>query len=115
MAFNESEIKKYSRMLDEFCQKYGPPPHLHEHVKWDFRIENQSIFIFEIRPEWDNPEEKYERDCAKITFVKSRQTWKLYWMRANSKWYSYNPYRSTKSLKTILEIIKEDEFSCFFG
>ncbi|MBS1249130.1 MAG: hypothetical protein MAG431_00703 [Chloroflexi bacterium] len=115
MAFNESEIKKYSQILDEFCQKHGPPPRIHDKLKWEYKIENQSVFLLEVRPRWDNPEEQTKFPYFKTTFVKTSQTWKLYWRRANGRWDRYDPYPTGKSLREILEIVKEDKHQCFFG
>jgi len=78
-------------------------------------MKNQSFEIFEIRPQWDNPTNKIEQPVAKATYVKTRRTWKLYWMRADFKWYSYQPFPESKSLEKVLEEIDRDPSGCFWG
>ncbi|WP_298956329.1 DUF3024 domain-containing protein [uncultured Nonlabens sp.] len=36
-------------------------------------------------------------------------------MRANGKWQLYAPFPQSAYLDKMIEIIKEDEYSCFFG
>lgn len=73
------------------------------------------IILFEIRPFWDNTSEFLTHEFAKIRFYKSRREWNLYWMRANGKWQLYAPFPQSAYLDKMIEIIKEDEYSCIFG
>jgi hypothetical protein len=43
-----------------------------------YRIEKQSVIIFEIRPDWMDPKKKVENNVAKATFVKKDNHWKVY-------------------------------------
>jgi hypothetical protein len=36
-------------------------------------------------------------------------------MRASGAWKLYEPYPESKYLEQILEVIKNDEYGCFFG
>ncbi|TKB72489.1 MAG: DUF3024 domain-containing protein [Nitrospira sp.] len=45
--------------------------------------------IFERRPKWDNPKEWIESPVAKRKFIRSANKWRLYWRRADLKWYEY--------------------------
>ena len=56
MAFTEFEKKKYEMIVSEFIKKRRPPLHVRDKVDLNFRIEEQSVEIFEIRPMWQNPE-----------------------------------------------------------
>ena len=78
---------------------------------WDGR----DAILFEVRPKWDDPEVKLELPFAKITFVKSKALWKLYWMRASGKWELYEPHAQDGKLNTLLNVIKKDAHACFFG
>jgi len=58
----------------------------------------------------DNSE--YVDEACKITFVKSSNRWKLYWMRSDLKWHLYGEY---SSLDEALREVKEDPNGCFWG
>jgi hypothetical protein len=55
-----------------------------------YRIENQSIFIFEIRPEFQNPNSKIEIEVDE-------------------------PDLFVDSIEEVIEIIKSDDHACFWG
>ena len=57
MAFSEFEIKKLQKIVGRYIDKHRPPEHLRNEVDLSFRIQGQSVEIFEIRPLWNNPEE----------------------------------------------------------
>jgi hypothetical protein len=115
MAISEFETKKHEKALKVFIEKHRPPVHIRKEVDLGFKLENQSIEIFEIRPKWDNPKEKTETPVAKTTYIKASKIWKLYWQRADLKWHSYQPYPQGKNLEEILDVIGEDKNACFWG
>ena len=73
------------------------------------------FFIFELPPQWNDPENIIEGSVAKATYVKSRKIWKLFWMRADLKWHSYKPFPTSTSIEKILEVIDKDTNGCFWG
>ncbi|KTG28948.1 hypothetical protein AWR38_12650 [Idiomarina sp. WRN-38] len=115
MAFSEFEIKKYERQLNAFLEKHRPPMHIRSELDLGYRINGQSIEIFEIRPQWDDYSEILEHPVAKTTFVKTENCWKIFWMRADLKWHEYEPEIKVKTLSRFLEVVIEDEYACFFG
>ena len=52
---------------------------------------------------------------AKATWVKSRQLWKIYWLRASGRWQSYEPRPEVASLEDFCRVIDDDEYGCFWG
>jgi len=71
--------------LENFCASKRPPEHLLPMLDIGYSIDNQSILIFEIRPDYLNPKEKMELPLDKTTFVKSKEQWNIFWMRADLK------------------------------
>jgi hypothetical protein len=55
-----------------------PPAHIRNELDLGYRISGQSVEIFEVRPQWDDPSQKMERPVAKATFVKTRNCWKIF-------------------------------------
>ncbi|MBN4054327.1 DUF3024 domain-containing protein [Nitrospira defluvii] len=115
MAISEFEIKKCEKAIEKFMAKHRPPAHIRNELDLASRIENQSVVLFEIRPQWDNPSKKIEHPVAKATYVKAQKLWKVYWQRADLKWHSYTPIPTVKTLEGFLEVIGEDQHACFFG
>jgi hypothetical protein len=48
-----------------------------------YRIEKQSVIIFEVRPDWIDPKRKLK--TAKATFVKKERSLKVYWQQRRFK------------------------------
>ena len=115
MAISEFETKRIEKIVGQFVEKRRPKPEIRPELDIGFRLTDQSFEIFEIRPQWNNPTEKMESPVAKATFVKNKNEWKLFWMRADHKWHRYEPLPTTKSLEKILEEIDQDPYACFWG
>lgn len=115
MAFPQFEYKRIEALTDELLDKRRPPVELRDQVDIGFKIEKQSVIIFEIRPSWRNPDQKTERMLAKATFISSQKIWKIYWQRADLKWHSYEPLSKTDKFEDFLAAVDEDKFGCFWG
>ena len=101
--------------MEGFIDKKRPPEHIRHQVDLSYNIEDQSIFIVEIRPNWKNPELKIECPIAKTTFVKAKNQWKVFWMRADLNWHGYTPKLFVKTIKEFTKLVKEDKLHCFWG
>lgn len=115
MGFSDLEIKRLSKSIGPFMERRRPPAEIRNQVDLSFRIKGQSVEIFEIRPLWNNPDERIELPVAKATYVKSHDLWKVYWQRADSKWHRYDPDPEVDTLDDFLELVDQDKFYCFFG
>jgi hypothetical protein len=115
MPISEFEIKRCERELEKFLTVRRPPAHVRGQLDFGYRIENQSVELFEIRPELRNPEQKMEFPFAKATFVKKDKLWKIYWQRQDMKWHSYKPAPSVQYFESFLALVTEDANACFFG
>ncbi len=115
MALSEIEIKRCEKILDTYLEKYRLPPHIRKELDINYRIKDQSIEIFEIRPSFRNPEEKTETMVAKTTYIKKTNTWKIYWYRADMKWHAYDPAPEVNSLQEFIVVLENDEHCCFYG
>ena len=52
---------------------------------------------------------------AKTTFVRSKNRWRVFWMRRDLKWHGYEPNHEVHSLEAFLNVVHRDEYGCFFG
>ena len=115
MALSEFEIQKVNKLAEAFLAQIRPPAHMRAKLDVGIKLDNQSVIVFEIRPVWNEPDEKQEVPIAKTTFVKSQGVWKIYWQRADLKWHSYQPCPRVKHLEAFFKVLKDDDHLCFWG
>ena len=115
MAISKFEIKRIESIISKFVESKRPPVHIRNKVDLNFRVSNQSVEIFEIRPQYSKPNVKIEISVAKATYVKSREVWSIYWMMSDLKWHRYAPNPEVKLLEDFVTIVGEDENRCFWG
>lgn len=115
MALSEKQLQEIKVAGEAYLRVHRPSEAIRSKLDLIYRIEGQSVLVYEVRPKWDNPAIITETPMAKTTFVQTQNVWKIYWMRADLKWHSYSPKPQVKSIKTFFKVVAEDEFSCFFG
>ena len=115
MAISEFEVKRCERELKKFLEVMRPPANIRSQLDFGYRIENQSVELIEIRPEWKNSENKINIPFARVTYVKKEKLWKIYWQRQDLKWHSYAPVPSVQNFEEFLSVVSEDANACFFG
>ena len=115
MALTEIELKRCEKALAQFLERRRPPAHIREQLDIGYKLVGHSVEIFEVRPDWQDKTKKMETPVAKATFVRTRNHWKVYWMRRDLKWHAYEPNSDVKSLEAFLNVVDRDEYCCFFG
>ncbi len=114
MAFKEIEIYRIKKFVGALCEKRSPES-MRDKLRYEYKIENQDVILFEIRPRWNKPNEQTWLSFTKLKFVRSQNVWKLFWQRANMKWYAYGPFKSSRDLAELIAEIDTDPHGCFFG
>src|SRR2546423_9907246 len=99
MALSEAERLGRERAMGALLEKHRPPAHLRSRIDIAIRIDDKNVEIVEIRPRWDQPDEKVERPVAKATYVKSQNVWKVFWLKRDLKWHRYDPTPQVRSLE----------------
>ena len=115
MVFSEFEIKQIEKHAQAFLDKRRPPISLRKELDVSYRIDENNIIIFEIRPLWNNPEKIIEQPVAKASYHKKNHVWKIYWQRADLKWHGYEMRPEVESPEEFFRMVDEDEFCCFWG
>jgi len=115
MALSEFEAKRVEKLASEYTEANRPPAHIRDQVDLGFRISDQSLELFEVRPRFDDPSIKIEESVAKTTYFKKTRTWKIYWKRADLKWHGYDPVPEVPTLEQFFEVVEEDQYGCFKG
>ena len=114
MPFSEIELARVSKAVGGLCLRRTRPEY-REKLRLEFAVKRHDIELFEVRPHWKYPGKEMKTSVAKIRYVRTRNEWRLYWMRQDLKWHAYEPNSTSKSLEALVEVVDEDEFCCFFG
>lgn len=116
MAFTDTETAEHTTLIEElFWSRRRPPLHLRDQVREGQRFAGHTIELFLVRPAFERPGELIEESIGKVQFVRSRNVWRLFWMRADLKWHRYPECPEVSSLEEALRVIDEDADCCFFG
>lgn len=60
-----------------------------------FRIDNQSVYIYERRQNWRDKTQYIDTENAKLTWVKTQKQWKIFLDEARLKMARLRPYPSS--------------------
>lgn len=101
--------------IENYLSYIRPPEEIRETLDISYRIEKQSVILFEIRPDWQDASKKIQADIVKVTFVKKDNNWKVYWKRADLKWHLYQPNPIVQNLLDFIRLVEKDEYGCFWG
>ena len=115
MAFTAEQLRDIKKMMDIHLQKIRPSEDIRPQLDSGWRIENQSVYLFDIRPQWNDPSIIHHYDYAKATWVQSQKHWKIFWLRANGKWEPYPILPELGNLQLFLLETENDPAGCFHG
>lgn len=115
MAIDTLQTLEVIEAMENFIARERPPENIRHELDIGYKIEGQSIIVFEIRPQWNKPEIIRESPVAKTTFVKAKNHWKIFWMRADLKWHTYSPKPIVNKVREFTKLVEEDKHSCFWG
>ena len=101
--------------LENYIDDIRPPEEKRSLLDIAYKIENQSVIIYEIRPLYNKPEVIIESPIARATWVKAKGCWKIFWQRSDLKWHSYSPHPIAQNIREFVEIVEEDKYGCFWG
>ena len=114
MAFAEIELARIEKSVGGLCRR-RTMPELRNQLRFEYSIRRHDIEIFEARPDWQDPVQEMKHPVAKVRYVRSTNEWRLFWMRRDLKWHSYEPHAVGRSLEELVEEVDRDEHCCFFG
>lgn len=114
MAFNNLQHLEIIEKLENFMESIRPPENLRSKVDCSYKITDQSVILFTVRENLQKIGNKKELEVAKCTYVIKHGYWKVFWMRANEKWYPYDPRPKVSTLDKFLKLVKEDKYHCFW-
>ena len=108
-------VSFHEKIIEKFIEGKRPPKEIRNQVDIGYSFRDYVVQMYEIRPRWDNKDEKITIPIAKSRYYKSKNIWKIYWKRANGKWELYEPNEEVRDLAVYLNIVDEDTHGCFWG
>ena len=114
MAFSEIELKRIENLVGDLCRRRSPAE-FRDELRLEYKIQGHDVVIFEWRQQYGDQTGFYDTPVAKIKFVRTKNEWRLYWMRADLKWHGYEMLPSSRDLAELVNEIDEDPFAAFFG
>ena len=116
MVLSEIELKRCQKDIEAFLAARRLAAHIRSDLDVDCRIDGQNVEVVEIRPAYHgDPSIKHNTPIARATFVRTIGRWRVFWMRQDLRWHSYQPKAEVNTLKEFLNVVDRDEHSCFWG
>lgn len=106
--FIQAQIKNY-------VEDMRPPKEIRDRLDIGYSYDKSTLELFEIRPHFKLKDKIIHSSFARTKFVKSKNCWKVYWMRASGKWELYKPNPELDHIKDFFTLVDEDEHHCFKG
>jgi hypothetical protein len=94
---------------------FAPLEEIRPKLDIGWRLDRLTIYLYEIRPQWDKPKIIRHFDCAKATWLLWAKEWRIYWLRASLKWDSYQPLPVVNNLQRFIIEVEKDPYGCFKG
>lgn len=76
MAFTPQQLADIEAAMADFLTKRRPPEEIRDKLDLAWRIEQQSVVIFSIRPFWRDESRKIDEPIAKATYLRKTHRWK---------------------------------------
>lgn len=102
-------------IMENFIDQIRPPEHIRLQLDINYVIDGQSVIINEVRPQFNKKEVFHEYPVAKATYIRTKNSWKIFWRRSDRKWHSYQAQPIVRDLETFTRVVFEDEHHCFWG
>lgn len=112
MAFTDVELQAIRHALEPLCESV--PEHVRDRVRIGYEVDRHAVVLFEERSDSEEPGQWFRLPTARFRYFRSRDEWELYWMRADSKWHSYE-VPPARMLSTLVRHVDRDEYGCFFS
>lgn len=113
MPFNDIEVANIKQCMEFFLEKRRPAEHLRDELDLQYRIEDDSVVIFEVRQlTWSDS--RVEEPVAKIIHNKITGSWSLLWMDKDSNWHHYDE-KMLGSFSDAIKLVEDDLQGYFFG
>ena len=115
MAIEGLDTLEIIEVMENFLSLERPPIDIRPKLDIDYKIENQSVEIFEKVAHFIKKGDFMYRSFAKATFVKTKGHRRVYWMRASGKWEAHPKVPIVSNLRDFTQMVIRDEGAFFKG
>lgn len=115
MPIADKELRAALAAAGDFLTRRRPRPEIRDQLDYKIDINGSDLTIFEVRPRYDDPSKTIEHGVAKMKWVGTKKAWRLFWMRGNLKWHSYEPKPEAAAIDVLFKEVEKDPHGCFFG
>lgn len=115
MAIPAEQVRECLSAVAAFLIKRRPPPEMRHMIDYSVDINRSDVLMKSVRPAYNDETKKAEFPFAKATWIDRRKVWRLFWMRGDLKWHSYQPLPESPSIAALLGEVDRDPHCCFFG
>lgn len=115
MAFTEWQQAEIKTAADKYLGRRNEMIGEHlDQVKCEYKIEGQSVIIYEYRKQFQG-DGYIDMEIAKVTYRKTSNDWKLFWMPSDLKWHVYEQDMIHEDIFSVFKCVDEDECCAFWG
>jgi hypothetical protein len=115
MALTEAQVRECLIAVGASIARLRPPAKLRKKIDYRGRIDRSTVTLVSLRPAYNDKRRIVEEPIARVRWIGTKMVWRLYWMRADLKWHSYQPMPSARTLRAALAEVHRDPYCCFFG
>ncbi len=113
MALSEFTTKLVQTKLSWFCRE-KVPLHYRSRIRLGYRIEGDTVTIFEQRATFSDPDRWVDLDVAQFRWDDRRKTWSLFYRDREAAWRHY--YLEPRSdFEALLREVDDDPVEVFWG
>ena len=114
MALTELERARIDKQLTAYCAT-RVPAEARAKLRVGYRVEGNSVILYEERPAFRPPYDWQEMVVAKFTWVATRRRWQLYCQHRDRRWHAYQALPGAARLSTLLDEVDRDPTGIFWG
>ena len=114
MALTEVQKAQVHKQLTAYCAKRVPAA-VRSKVRVGYRIEGNTVILYEERPAFRPPHDWQEMVVAKFTYVGTRRDWRLYCQHRDLRWHTYEALPAASSFAELLDEVDADPTGIFWG
>jgi hypothetical protein len=102
--------------VERFCEEHVPP-HVRDQVRLEVEVGPGTLTIVERRPPWnaDFGPEWSRSPVVRFRHNSRTKLWTLYWRDRNERFHRYDLHPPSRSIDALLEEVKRDPTSLFWG
>jgi hypothetical protein len=114
VAFSAEELSRIDSLVGELCRRITVDE-LRDQLEFVMEADTHAVTIQEVRPAFQDPSKRTKHGVARFRYFRSRDEWRLYWMRQDLKRHVYEPAEEIYWLDELVAIVEADDYCCFFG